>query len=185
MSELQPASNPSPVKAVFASRGFLLAAGVLAVAALGLNSAARALEMHFKKQPVPLRVRLDDDKRGVPTQLGSWVSVQQTSSLNEDVQHTLGTDQFVFRTYVDTRVAGRENVDHLVKLGQEMEALDANDKAQAAVKGAKANEFYAAIRRVQQDHPEAVMSFNVTYYTGMVDTVAHVPERCMVADGFE
>ena len=26
---------------------------------------------------------------------------------------------------------------------------------------------------------------SVTYYTGMVDTVAHVPERCVTADGYE
>jgi hypothetical protein len=186
MSDVQSTASPaSPWKAAFSSRGFLLAAGVLAVAAVGLNSAARALEMHFKKQPVPLRVRLDDDKRGVPTQLGPWVSVQQTSSLNEDVRHTLGTDQFVFRTYLDSRAAGRDTVERLVRLGQEMEALDANDKAQAAQKAAKQNEFFSALRRVQAEHPEAVMSFNVTYYTGMVDTVAHVPERCMVADGCE
>jgi hypothetical protein len=25
----------------------------------------------------------------------------------------------------------------------------------------------------------------VTYYTGLVDTVAHIPDRCYIADGFE
>ena len=29
-----------------------------------------------------------------------------------------------------------------------------------------------------------VMRAAVTYYTGMVDTVAHIPDRCYVADGF-
>ena len=30
-----------------------------------------------------------------------------------------------------------------------------------------------------------LISLSVTYYTGMVDTVAHVPDRCVTADGYE
>jgi hypothetical protein len=179
------APNASPLKAAFSSRGFLIAVGVLALAAVGLNTAAEALEVYFKKQPVPLRHALDDEKAGVPLQMGDWVSVQQTSSLNEDIQHTLGTREFVFRTYVNAAVAGRETVDRLVQLGKEMEALEVQEGADPKVKAAKGNEWGGTLRRLQAEHPEAVMSFNVTYYTGMVDTVAHVPERCMVADGFE
>jgi hypothetical protein len=180
-----PRPDVSPWKTAFSSRGFLLAVGVLAVAAVGLNSAAQALDLYFKKLPVALRHRLDDEKAGVPREMGGWVAVQQTSTLDEDVQHTLGTRDFVFRTYVDSRLAGRETVDRLVKLSAEMDALDANDKTQAKIKAAKMNEWALALRRVQAEHPEAVMAFNVTYYTGMVDTVAHVPEVCMVADGFQ
>jgi hypothetical protein len=43
----------------------------------------------------------------------------------------------------------------------------------------------AALGRIQQEHPEAVVSLAITYYTGMVDTVAHIPDRCMVSDGYE
>lgn len=174
-----------PWKTAFSSRGFLLAVGVLALAAVGLNTAAEALEVYFKKQPVPLRHRLDDDRAGVPKEMGGWVSVQQTSSLNEDVQHTLGTREFVFRTYVNSNVAGRDVVDKLVRLGQEMDALEVQQNVDPKMKAVKQNEWAGVLRRVQAEHPEAVMSFNVTYYTGMVDTVAHVPERCMVADGYE
>ena len=179
------ASNVSPIKAAFSSRWFLIAVGVLGVAAVGLNTAAEALEVYFKKQPVPLRHALDDENSGVPKEMGNWVSVQQTSSLDEDVQHTLGTRHFVFRTYVNSAVAGREVVERLVKLGQEIDALDVQENVDPKVKAAKRNEWGTTLRRLQAEHPEAVMSFNVTYYTGMVDTVAHVPERCMVADGYE
>jgi hypothetical protein len=37
---------------------------------------------------------------------------------------------------------------------------------------------------IEQSMPKAVVHFAVTYYTGMVDTVAHVPERCYIADGY-
>ena len=174
----------SPLKAAFSSRGFLLAVVVLAIAAAGLNTAAQALKMYFQKQPVYLRQPLHDEG-GVPRVLGHWVSVQQTSTLNEDVQHALGTKDFVFRTYVNSRVAGRDVVDKLVNLSREIDGLDPADNAQARAKKLKQAEFNHELRRVQMATPEAVMALNVTYYTGMVDTVAHVPERCMVADGYE
>ena len=34
-------------------------------------------------------------------------------------------------------------------------------------------------------YPDAVINMAVTYYTGMVDTVAHIPDRCYIADGFQ
>ena len=176
---------PSPWKAAFSSRGFLLAVGVLAVAAVGLNTVARSLEVYFKKLPVPLRHRLDDQQAGVPTEIGKWVTVQRTSSLNEDVQHTLGTREFVFRTYVNSGVADPETVTKLVELGKEIEGMSEENDAEARAKKVKEAEWGAALRRLQLEKPEAVMTFNVTFYTGMVDTVAHVPDRCMVADGYE
>ena len=30
-----------------------------------------------------------------------------------------------------------------------------------------------------------MLTVGITYYTGLVDTVAHIPERCYVANGFE
>ena len=41
------------------------------------------------------------------------------------------------------------------------------------------------IAELRQRSPEAVVLLSVTYYTGMVDTVAHVPDRCVTASGYE
>src|SRR5690606_9350407 len=41
------------------------------------------------------------------------------------------------------------------------------------------------LAKIQQTQPNAVLNLAVTYYTGMVDTVAHIPDRCYVADGYE
>jgi hypothetical protein len=76
-------------------------------------------------------------------------------------------------------------VDRLAALSVEVEALDEKDDRQKREKHAKQVEYYSTLRKLQAEHPEAVMALNVTYYTGLVDTVAHVPERCMVADGYE
>src|SRR5579864_1501540 len=34
-------------------------------------------------------------------------------------------------------------------------------------------------------NPQAVMHLGITYYTGLVDTVAHIPDRCYIGDGFD
>ena len=162
--------QPSPWKAAFSHRAFLAAVGVLALAAVGLNAATEALQVYFKKQPVALRQRLDDDKAGLPATLGNWVQVDEQNSLAPDVQHSLGTKEFVFRTYVDTAKLPPDAMAFLKPL---------------LADPAKAAERRAAVAKIEEVAPEAVIALNVTYYTGMVDTVAHIPERCMVADGFE
>ena len=160
----------SPWKAAFSHRAFLAAAVVLALAAVGLNAATEALQVYFKKQPVPLRARLDDEKAGLPTQLGNWVTVAEQNALDPDVQHSLGTKDFVFRTYVNT---SEVPPDLLAALRPTL-----NDPDKAGVR-------HGIVAKIQEAAPEAVVALNVTYYTGMVDTVTHIPERCMVADGYE
>jgi hypothetical protein len=55
----------------------------------------------------------------------------------------------------------------------------------AALKDRTADERKKLLARVQNIHPDGVINMAVTYYTGLVDTVAHVPDRCYIADGFE
>ena len=138
---------PSPLKAVLAHRGFLVAAAVLAVAAVGLNAVAEALQVHFKKQPVPLRHRLDDDQAGVPKQLGKWVMVHEQNSLAPDVQESLGTKEFVFRTYVNSSVVPPD----VMALFQDLQK-DAG----------KTGNLQALLFKVQEADPHAVVSLNVT-----------------------
>ena len=49
----------------------------------------------------------------------------------------------------------------------------------------KAEDRRNHVGQLRQKHPTGVVSISVTYYTGMVDTVAHVPDRCVTADGYE
>ena len=170
-----PAPQQSPLKAAFSSGRFLLAVAVLALAAVGLNAGTSAMKVHFKKQPVPLRYKLDDGRSGVPRILGGWVTINEQSTLDPDVQHSLGTKEFVFRTYLNGSVVGEQ----AVKLLTEEVAEDDPQR------GAKERAQYDLMQKIRAEHPEALMALNVTYYTGMVDTVSHISERCMVADGYE
>lgn len=151
---------------VLAQPAFAAAAVLLGVAAVGLNAATEAMRLHFRKLPLPLAVpRLDDAKQGIPSRLGAWVQVSKDERLDEAIREQLGTHEFVFRDYVDSR------------------RVSAAEIAWFADKPTK--DRMRRLGEIQSREPEAVVRLAVTYYTGLVDTVPHVPERCYVADGFE
>jgi hypothetical protein len=148
---------------VLRQRAFLAALVLLGVAAVGLNAATEAMRLHFRKLPVPLAVAgLADPKEGIPSRLGDWVQVSIDAPLDHSTQEVLGTKEFIFRDYVDSRVVPQEAIDKLTSLP--------NDQRQ---------------QRLGEIRPDAVVRLAITYYTGLVDTVPHVPEKCYVADGFE
>jgi hypothetical protein len=143
---------------------FIIAVVVLGLAAVGLNGATRFLQLYFKKLPVSLQLPLKE----LPAQLGPWKQVLADRPLPGDMEHTLGTEEYVFRLYADTRVIKPS----------ELEGLDDADPEKDALARQR-------LGRLQHEHPGAFVNMGLTYYTGMVDTVAHIPDRCYVADGFE
>ncbi len=151
---------------VLRQRAFVGAAVLLALAAVGLNAATQALQLNFRKEPVPLAVsRLDDVKEGIPARVGKWVQVTKDEPLDHAVQEVLGTKEFVFRDYVDSTVVTESEIAWFAD----------KSSRQRAEKLAES----------QSRHPSAIVTVAITYYTGLVDTVPHVPEKCYVADGFE
>lgn len=140
---------------------FVVVSVILLVAAVSLSTATNYLQLHFRKLPVPLAKALDS----VPLQMGPWMQVSIDEPLGHDIQETLGTDVYVFRDYIDTRLVSREEI--------------------AEFKDKTPGERRALARAIQMKTPQAVVRMSLTYYTGLVDTVAHVPDRCFVADGYE
>jgi hypothetical protein len=148
------------LRRALSQRSFLIVTVVLLTAALGLNVAVSAMKLHFKKEPVPLARALG----AIPPRLGSWVQVSQDQPLDKEMQDVLGTKEYIFRDYVnETDVPGV--------------AERFQNKTQ--------KERQDLLNTLRQQFPNAVLSMSVTYYTGMVDTVAHVPDRCVTADGYE
>ena len=141
--------------------GFAVAAGLLTASAVGLNVAVAHLQLAFLKQPVPLAQPLDT----VPAKVGHWVQVSKDEPLDHAVQETLGTDVYIFRDYANAQVVPAADL--------------------ARFDGLEANARKRLVADLQQRYPDAVVSVAVTYYTGKVDTVAHVPERCYMADGWD
>lgn len=141
---------------------FLVAVVVLGIAAVGLNAATQFLQLHFKKQAVPLRMKLTE---GFAPEMGNWVLVSKDEPLSPDIEHVLGTDQYINRIYVDRRVVEPDAIGRLKEMST--------------------SEREVALMQVTKRAPDAVMRLHVAYYTGMVDTVAHIPDRCDIADGFD
>ena len=141
--------------------GFLLVAGILAFSALGLNVAVGYLKLKFLKDPVYLK----QDLSTLPTQLGDWVQVSKDEPLDKELQAMLGTDKYVFRDYVNTKLVSPADL--------------------AKFDGLGSRESKELASQIQALKPNAVISLALTYYTGGVDTVAHIPERCYVADGYQ
>ena len=140
---------------------FVAAVVVLLTAALGLNASVQFMKLRFKKDPVPLARELGS----ISDRLGTWVQVSQDQALDKDTEDALGTKKYIFRHYLDERVLGAGVADQFTaKSFEERETLVAEKRRRNA---------------------SAAVSMSVTYYTGMVDTVAHVPDRCVTADGYE
>ena len=148
------------VRQAFSSKPFVIALVIMAVAALGIGASTTFLKLQFRKHPVELRQRLEM----IPNRLGPWVQVSTDKPLDAELESTLAATQYVFRNYLDSRLVGQGKID---------EILNAPD-----------NEKEHLVAEQEGKMPRAVMHLAVTYYTGMVDTVAHVPDRCYIADGY-
>jgi len=166
-SAVQPTTTPAPASFSAALRralrqpAFLTVAIILGLAAVSLNGATEFLQLHFKKQPVPLRRKLTE----IPQRLGPWVQVTQDTAISHEIEETLQTKEYIYRFYVDSRRVPQDVLD---------EFRDKDVETQRRM-----------ISVIQAKDPHAVVNAAVTYYTGMVDTVAHIPDRCYVADGYQ
>jgi hypothetical protein len=149
---------------------FMVAFLVLLIAAVGLNAATQFLKLHYKKLSVPLAAPLDT----IPIQLGDWICVSK-DELNDEMIQNLATEHYIFRDYVNLKTLG------LTKDSPEITQFDnksAKERKQLLGRLRGDPRFVAAA-------PRAIMNMAVTYYTGKADTVAHIPDRCYVADGYE
>ena len=154
----------SSIKRLTRQPSFIVAFIVLLLAAVGLNAATQFMKIHFKKLPVPLARPLDT----IPAMIGTWICISK-DQLSDDVQQELATDKYVMRYYINTAVIQKEDVASFERKNNR-----------------EAMELLAHLRtKYRGKLDRAIISFAVTYYTGKADTVAHIPERCYTADGFE
>jgi hypothetical protein len=165
---------------------FLCAAAILLISAVGLNGATQFLKLHFRKEAVPLPIRsLDDVATGIPATMGHWVQVSKDEPIDPDVEHNLGTKEYIFRDYVDMHpllnpAPGERPITAFKGKSREERLAVLN-----SMKAQPKEERLRFLEEVQLSHPDGVVKLAVTYYTGLVDTVAHIPDRCYVADGYE
>lgn len=141
---------------------FVIVASILLIAAVAGQGAKHRLKLYFQKLPVEPRQPM----LTLPEKMGPWVQASVDKRENPDFEHELGTEQYVFRTYVDTR-----------KLAE----ADRKTFLSATIED-RAKTLATSPGKVP---PDASVRFAITYYTGSADTVPHVPERCFAADGWK
>jgi len=86
-----------------------VAGGVMLVAVLGLNGVVRATETVLFKDKIPLRHRLTSIPRVVgsaDSDSGRWEMLNKDIRLSKDAEHTLGTHQYISRTYARAKGYG-------------------------------------------------------------------------------
>jgi hypothetical protein len=188
---------------------FLIVSGILLVAAIAFNGFVWNLKLHFKKDPVPQ----PREFREMPLLMGHWLQVSQDDKLDKETEDVLGTEKYIYRDYIQIDRAGGDLIAFLaanppgsnaatqpsIPDPDTERAADAararfttsslTDQAAmitAALKGRTGTERAGIIRSLEiRGHSGDVVHLGLTYYTGLVDTVAHIPDRCYIADGYE
>ena len=188
---------------------FMIVSGILLLSAIAFNGFVWNLKLHFKKE----KVDQPREFREMPPLLGHWLQVSQDDKLDKETEDVLGTEKYIYRDYVQVDRAGADLVAYLASnpdltgattqpsdLGLTLQgAADAaRDRFNAssfadraamitsALQGKTASERKVAVSRVEgRGHSGDVIHLGLTYYTGLVDTVAHIPDRCYIADGYE
>ena len=154
---------PSPIlPAAGSSRktaAFVVVCVVLVLAAVTLNVLVPKLKITFRKQAVEPAEPL----KSIKADVGPWAQISVDRAMPPDFEHELGATYYLFRDYVDTRKLKSEDAKKLLAA-----SMEDREKMRSAI----------------SIEPGAVLKFALTYYTGAVDTVPHVPDRCYAADGF-
>lgn len=121
----------------FLTAPFLAAIGILGFSAVGMSVGIRAYGIYLSK--LPIEAPGGRTLNSVPTETPNWIKVGNDRIESADVVQTLGTDNYLSRTYVEKYPAN-------------------------------------------PDKPRSV-ELHLAYYTGMIDTVPHVPDRCFIGGG--
>lgn len=116
---------------------FLTALAVLAASAIGMSAGIRAFGIYLSKLPV--HAPEGRTLNSIPTETASWIKAGPDRIESADVVATLGTDNYLSRTYVE--------------------------------------------RKPRDPAKPRVLELHLAYYTGMIDTVPHVPDRCFIGGG--
>ncbi len=130
--------NKEILKKLIADKSFVICTLVLLISALGVESFAHALKLHFVRAPVPLRKKLQDFDVSK-----MWpYKLIKTVKLDSEIVEALGTKDYLQMIFDDTSMK-------------------------------------------DENAPGKYVSFFVTYYTGSLDQVPHVPDVCYQGGGYD
>ncbi|MCW5768100.1 MAG: exosortase-associated EpsI family protein [Phycisphaeraceae bacterium] len=116
---------------------FIAAVVLLGLSSIGISAGIRAYGIYLSKLPI----EAPDGRtlNSLPPETASWVKLGNDRIESADIVATLGTDNYLSRTYIEKNPA-------------------------------------------DPTRPR-VVELHLAYYTGMIDTVPHVPDRCFIGGG--
>ncbi|MBX3361222.1 MAG: exosortase-associated EpsI family protein [Phycisphaeraceae bacterium] len=116
---------------------FIAAVALLGLSSIGISAGIRAYGIYLSKLPI----EAPDGRtlNSLPPETASWVKLGNDRIESADIVATLGTDNYLSRTYIEKNPA-------------------------------------------DPTRPR-VVELHLAYYTGMIDTVPHVPDRCFIGGG--
>ena len=140
---------------------FVSAVAVLLISAATLNAAVAAMGVHLRKQ----RIEPPENRRvsAIATETQSYQRVGQDQVMSQEIVEELGTTNYLQRTY---------------QLKEGKQAKDGGKEG--GTDGGKDGG-----RDAGKDGANPRLDVHLAYYTGMIDTVPHVPERCMTGAGWQ
>ncbi|HEX2971688.1 MAG TPA: exosortase-associated EpsI family protein [Tepidisphaeraceae bacterium] len=144
--------------------GFVVAVVVLLLAATGVRFSVKYLKVHIRKEPVPMR---QEFAKAMPAVVGNWVRVADRTQ-SPEILTELAAQDWLFCSYVNAAALKRTPEQVL----QQFAKLSYEEQEQRLVE-------------YQRENPTAVLALALTYYTGKVDAVDHIAERCYLGGGWE
>lgn len=173
--DVGPGTSRKPLVRVLTDRQFVIAAIILAAVALGWSATVRTLRWAMLKEAIawPAGVEVSPDFRltSLPPVLGKFV-LAPDGVLQRDPR----TRKPILDGQPDGEIILTEDV--LKELGVGTPA----DKPRLAT---RSSNWYLSRFYIDRTSPPPLNAWvlQLTYYTGMLDRVPHIPERCMTAAG--
>jgi hypothetical protein len=205
-------TNVSPIRRALSQPAFIVVSAILLVAAVTLNAATEALRLHFKKEPVAQRrdfhelpalmgtwLQISQDEK-LDKEIQDVLATDKYVYRDYIDVPSRGADllEYVWRqdhptsaskdNTLDTSADADSDDPAVGALRSKFEAADLVRQVamiQNALAGKSLEECKKIIYALQLQHANGVVNMGLTYYTGLVDTVAHIPDRCYIADGYE
>jgi len=169
-----PRTNPLAWLAAPQQRHFVVAAVILAAAAVGWSWTVNTLKWALQKEAVPwpagVVVREDFSLEGLTAQMGPFRMVQGDGALDRDERGELRLDGLP-----DGDIRLEDDVKEALGMGS----------ADRTRRPSRQSNWYC-VRIFEDTRPGAPCRYwqlEVYYYTGGLDTVPHVPDRCLIAGG--
>ena len=134
--------------------------GLLAVAIFGQTTVINATGVALTKLPLPLRHGI---ALSFPDQAGDWELLHLDPKLPKDIEAELGTDEYFNRYYVNNSAG---------LAAKSIDVVTQDNEPGGRLIGWQGF-----------DSPGDLAKVHVTYYTGMLDTAPHVPNKCWVVAG--